>query len=85
MFVVLLTNFNPSENAVSYNSKFKNTIQQIIDEIQKRKDWIGVDWVKEGPDDESKKPQKSVKLLDYACGTGLVSRVCPLVPPIFTH
>jgi hypothetical protein len=38
-----------------------------------------VDWVDEDSDNEdtssSKTPEKSVRLLDYACGTGLVSRV----------
>lgn len=38
-----------------------------------------MDWIEDDSDDEqsssSKTPEKSVRLLDYACGTGLVSRV----------
>jgi len=59
-------------------------------EIQARRDWIGVDWISEDDDeldDEEdftsacpccvRQPEKkTVRLLDYACGTGLVSRVC---------
>lgn len=69
-----------SENAASYNTRFEKTIQQIIEEIIARKDWIGVNWSEETSDDESAnttstEPKKPVRLLDYACGTGLVSRV----------
>lgn len=69
---------NLSEAASTYNTKFSKTIQQIIEEIQKRKDWIGVDWAEDASDNEddtSLTPKKTVRLLDYACGTGLVSRV----------
>jgi len=78
-----LTDENSSEAASTYNTKFSKTIQQIIDEIQARKEWIGVDWVDESSDGEevvgssSKEPKRTVRLLDYACGTGLVSRVRP--------
>lgn len=41
----------------------------IIGEIRNRVDWFGVDWAKE------KETSKEVRLLDYACGTGLISRV----------
>ena len=71
---------NPSEAASTYNSKFSKTILQIIEEIQTRRDWIGVDWVNEHENESSGKPQKTVRLLDYACGTGLVSRVCHQFP-----
>ncbi|TVY80996.1 putative methyltransferase [Lachnellula suecica] len=68
-----------NENAASYNNKFEKTILQIISEIQARRDWIGVDWVDESSDDEDsnfgiKETPRTVRLLDYACGTGLVSR-----------
>ncbi|CAL3962259.1 unnamed protein product [Diplocarpon coronariae] len=67
-----------NEAASTYNSRFGKTIQQIIEEIQEHHDWIGVDWVEESSSDEdaesSPAPHKTVRLLDYACGTGLVSR-----------
>jgi hypothetical protein len=76
-----MADYIPSENASTYNTKFKKTIEQIINQIQARKDWIGVDWVEDIPEDGNesgtvnKAPRKTVRLLDYACGTGLVSRV----------
>ncbi|KAH6710918.1 S-adenosyl-L-methionine-dependent methyltransferase [Leptodontidium sp. MPI-SDFR-AT-0119] len=66
-----------NEAASTYNSKFAKTIQQIIDEIQKYHEWIGVDWAEDSDsetEDSSASPKKTVRLLDYACGTGLVSR-----------
>jgi hypothetical protein len=79
------SNYILSEHASSYNSKFSKTLQQFVEEIQARKDWIGVDWVDEDANTESAtqstKPEKSVRLLDYACGTGLVTRVCPPYTP----
>lgn len=41
----------------------------IMREIRDRLDWFGVDWVKDHEE------SKEVRLLDYACGTGLISRV----------
>ncbi|KAG0651262.1 putative methyltransferase [Hyphodiscus hymeniophilus] len=60
-----------NNSASTYNSKFSKTILQIIEEIQVRRDWIGIDWIDE--EDESNS-LNNVRLLDYACGTGLVSR-----------
>lgn len=53
---------------------------QVTAEIQARLDWIGVDWIEDSPGNEASEspkeaPKKEVRLLDYACGTGLVSRV----------
>lgn len=54
----------------------------MIEQIQARKDWIGVEWAEETSSSEAETstttttvtPKRSVRLLDYACGTGLVSR-----------
>lgn len=56
-------------------------------EIRARREWIGVEWIEEGDQDEDdeveeeaevggeRKPPREVRVLDYACGTGLVTRV----------
>ncbi|ROT41648.1 S-adenosyl-L-methionine-dependent methyltransferase [Sodiomyces alkalinus F11] len=64
--------------AADYDSRFEKTIEQLVREIQRRKDLLGVDSA--GDDDDSddddgpRTGRKQVKLLDYACGTGLISR-----------
>ncbi|KAK4174731.1 S-adenosyl-L-methionine-dependent methyltransferase [Triangularia setosa] len=76
-----------NQQASSYDSKHEKTLDQLIEEIRKRIDFIGVEWADEessddddGDDDEEgekkqeKKEKREVRLLDYACGTGLVSR-----------
>lgn len=75
------TNVSNSEHAKTYNTKFQKTIDQLIKQIELRREWIGVKWVEE--DEQG----REVRLLDYACGTGLVTRVCyyhyipcPLLP-----
>ncbi|KAM0280137.1 hypothetical protein ACHAQH_004209 [Verticillium albo-atrum] len=72
--------------ASEYDRRFEKTINQLAQEIQNRRDFIGVDWVQEDSDDDDDDDDhdndenartgdgKTVKLLDYACGTGLVSR-----------
>ena len=55
----------------------------MIAHIQNRKDFLGANWVTDDTEDEteadgSRKPgvdKDSVRFLDYACGTGLVTRV----------
>lgn len=72
-----------NKEAASYDSKHEKTLDQIVKEIRARLDFIGVDWVEDDDDaeDESNKdkseektPKKEVRMLDYACGTGVVSR-----------
>ncbi|EHL01022.1 putative Uncharacterized methyltransferase [Glarea lozoyensis 74030] len=78
------------QNAASYNTRFSKTIDQIILEIQSRTDWINVEWSESPPSSpenasttdtsQDLEPKRSVRLLDYACGTGLVSRaLAPLI------
>ncbi|KAI9732039.1 MAG: hypothetical protein M1818_007634 [Claussenomyces sp. TS43310] len=76
-----------NKKAASYSSSNEKTISQLVAEIQSRKDWIGAQWVEEGDRSVDDGPAGSsgetreVRLLDYACGPGMVSRVCfPLSP-----
>ncbi len=69
-----------SVEAASYDQKHEKTLNQLVEEIRARLDFIGADWVGDGDEDEddnnnAAEPQRPVRLLDYACGTGVVSRV----------
>lgn len=61
------------ELAESYDTKpwQREISAQITAELRSKLDFIGVDWLKSSGEDEG----REVRLLDYACGTGLVSRV----------
>ncbi|KAI1378906.1 S-adenosyl-L-methionine-dependent methyltransferase [Hypoxylon crocopeplum] len=77
-----------NEEAPTYDSKHSRLIERLTKEIRSRLDWIGVDWaaVDDDDDDSSEdentqgdktgpsQPRKEVRLLDYACGTGMMSR-----------
>lgn len=80
-----------SKLAAEYDAKYEKTILQLEKEIRKRKDFIGADWVIDDDDDDDDSENesaaqptaakgRSVRLLDYACGTGLISRVSLLFP-----
>ncbi|EFQ29476.1 methyltransferase domain-containing protein [Colletotrichum graminicola] len=71
--------------AAEYDARYEKTMLQLEREIRKRKDFIGADWVVDeddggegGSEDEAAQlpasDGKRVRLLDYACGTGLISR-----------
>ncbi|KXX77215.1 putative methyltransferase YcgJ [Madurella mycetomatis] len=76
------------KEASSYDSKHGKTLDQILQEIRARLHFLGVDWVDDDGDDGDDKDKtegkeevknvlvqkKTVRLLDYACGTGVVSR-----------
>jgi hypothetical protein len=82
-----------SKEAAHYESKHGGTLDQIVDILRARLDFIGVDWAVQDDDDDnedkeqsggdadaadpSTKQQRPVKLLDYACGTGVgMSALC---------
>jgi len=61
-----------SDLASTYNSKpwQVKISQQVADALQQRKDWLGAQWV----DSDAEPGTGSIKLLDYACGTGAVTK-----------
>ncbi|KAJ2975174.1 hypothetical protein NUW58_g8432 [Xylaria curta] len=71
-----------NEEAAKYDDKHRKLNDRLTRELQARLDFIGVDWASddEGSDNEGedggheKKPRREVRLLDYACGTGMMSR-----------
>jgi len=62
--------------AASYDQKHGEALDQLIEEMRAKLDFIGVNWVGEDEDEDGDgdAPERRVKILDYACGTGLVSR-----------
>ncbi|KAI0021440.1 S-adenosyl-L-methionine-dependent methyltransferase [Xylariomycetidae sp. FL0641] len=65
-----------NEEAANYDAKHSKLNERLTREIQDRLDFIGVDWVSTDDEDDEAggKPKKEVRLLDYACGTGMMSR-----------
>ncbi|KAK4239103.1 S-adenosyl-L-methionine-dependent methyltransferase [Achaetomium macrosporum] len=70
-----------NKEAAHYDTKHEKTINKLIEEIRAKLDFIGVDWVEDDEDTEGNgektnegAQEKTVRLLDYACGTGVVSR-----------
>ena len=69
-----------SNEAALYDSKHESTLDQLIGEIRGRLDFIGANWkdIDESSGSEvgrSSPKQTPVRLLDYACGTGCITRV----------
>ncbi|ATZ53285.1 hypothetical protein BCIN_09g01570 [Botrytis cinerea B05.10] len=64
-------------HASTYDTRFQKTIEQLISIIQEDRtlSFIGANWVT-----ETSPPEHTIKLLDYACGTGLITRA--LLPTI---
>ncbi|KAI9642047.1 hypothetical protein NHQ30_009918 [Ciborinia camelliae] len=64
-------------HASTYDTRFQKTIEQLISIIQEDRtlSFIGANWIT-----DTSTPEHSVKLLDYACGTGLITRA--LLPTI---
>lgn len=63
-----------SDEAADYDAKHEKTIAEIARRIEARKHLIGVEWV-EDEDDSPDEKGRAVRVLDYACGTGSMSRV----------
>ncbi|KXT02488.1 hypothetical protein AC578_4182 [Pseudocercospora eumusae] len=58
--------------SASYDSKpWQHALaNQVAEALQQRKDWIGAQWI----DAEENPERRDVRLLDYACGTGAITR-----------
>lgn len=65
-----------SDEAANYDAKHEKTITEISRRIEARRALIGVEWV-EDDEDDSNEEGRAVRVLDYACGTGSMSRVSP--------
>ncbi|KAI1423899.1 S-adenosyl-L-methionine-dependent methyltransferase [Xylaria sp. FL1777] len=70
-----------NEEAASYDEKHRKLNERLTRELQARLDFIGADWASDDEDSDEeeggkgdKKPRREVRLLDYACGTGMMSR-----------
>ncbi|KAI0395176.1 hypothetical protein F5Y17DRAFT_474871 [Xylariaceae sp. FL0594] len=70
-----------NEEAASYDHKHRKLNERLTRELQARLDFIGVDWASDDEDtgDEfeeggANRPRREVRMLDYACGTGMMSR-----------
>ncbi|ROW10577.1 hypothetical protein VMCG_01731 [Cytospora schulzeri] len=72
--------------AANYDAKHEKTTEEIARRIEARRDFIGLDWIEDDDssedegDDSHRQPSRTVKILDYACGTGSMSRVS--LPPV---
>lgn len=71
-----------SNEAADYDAKHEKTTAEIARRLEARRGLIGVEWLEE--DDSSDEqgvsttdavPARAVRVLDYACGTGSMSRV----------
>ncbi|RYP55941.1 hypothetical protein DL769_010011 [Monosporascus sp. CRB-8-3] len=77
---------HPHEQAATYDSRHEKLLERLTAELRCRLDFIGVDWDDEDEDDDDdvgrdaqsqagkKNKKKQVRMLDYACGTGMMSR-----------
>lgn len=54
--------------------RWEKLMAQLIAEVKDRRDFIGVDWVKDG------ESGRTVRMIDYACGPGTISRVSCMKP-----
>jgi hypothetical protein len=68
-----------SKEAAEYDQKHAKTHEQLMEELRARLGFIGVEWVGDESTEDSTK--RSVRLLDYACGTGFGERSTSLDIP----
>lgn len=62
-----------SKDPHKYEIEFQEAIRMLCEETESRRLWISSKWT-----DTPEGNGKEVKLLDYACGPGYISRVCVL-------
>jgi len=65
--------------ASAHSNKNEKTTELLIAEIRARLDWISVDFRDDKEKDGAEGgevEEKRVRLLDYGCGGGIISRVC---------
>lgn len=79
-----LTEDNSSNEAANYDAKHEKTTDEIARRIEARMTLIGVEWIEDDSSDAEgdTAPGRAVRVLDYACGTGSMSRVSP--SPVFS-
>lgn len=65
--------------STKYEGDFAESLARLESEIKIRRDWLGVNWV-----DENSGSDRTVKVLDYACGPGTVSRVSAHLQALYT-
>lgn len=63
--------FDTIGDAYDHKPWFAKVNQQVTDALRARLDWVGIPFTNVG----SSSSDKEVRLLDYACGPGLMSRV----------
>lgn len=67
--------------AANYDAKHEKAAGEIARRIHAKFDFIGVDWVEDDSSEDEEcsasgeEPEREVRFLDYACGTGSMSRV----------
>lgn len=67
------------KEASTYDTRHEKTLDKIVEDIRSHLNFISDDWASDDDDDSDEKQgqkttKRSVRLLDYACGTGTISR-----------
>ena len=52
---------------------WKKVTAQMTDFLRSKVNWIGAAWI--SPDENKEEPKHEVWMLDYACGSGMLTRV----------